>query len=119
MPRRPPARVRASSHPRRFPLNVTPSINGLPLYLVAAIYRLENTKNYLDPGEVSLAIRHWSGFVRSPSRRAWWEESSCGVRECFPDPYEARALLEAVAYGLSQRHAREFRRYLAALDALL
>ncbi|MFF0735936.1 hypothetical protein ACFYVK_30475 [Streptomyces chartreusis] len=38
---------------------------------LSEIFRLEHTRNYLQPGDVSKAVRLWKDYVQRPERQLW------------------------------------------------
>jgi len=86
---------------------------------MAEISRLEHRHPEMSPGWTRALVEIWRRFVRTPHHRLWEEgDGGCGVWECCGDPHEARVMLEAVAYRMSSRRAREFRALLRGLDDL-
>ncbi|MEW2417487.1 hypothetical protein AB0953_27715 [Streptomyces sp. NPDC046866] len=64
---------------------------------MAEIARLEGTRNYLEPGDIVLALDRWKQYVRSPERRQWHECEWGSVHwYCCGNPLEGRALLDGV-----------------------
>ncbi|MEU1312444.1 hypothetical protein ABZ419_26630 [Streptomyces cinnamoneus] len=123
MPRRRPEQVRAGLARRRRPYAPynSPSvvIDGLSARTLAEISRLERTRTYLHPGDVSRAVRLWKDHVRLPLRDlAHHYEHGCLYGDCCGDPLEARVLLDKIMQALSRRGARELRAALHRLDEL-
>ena len=118
MPRRRPGRVRDGipRHPRP---EATPVIDGLSARALSEIFHLERTRNYLQPGDVSAAVRLWKDYVHRPERQLW-HDSECGDAQwdCCGNPLEARALLDATMQAMSPRRARELRRIVSRFDAV-
>ncbi|MEW2160887.1 hypothetical protein AB0950_37530 [Streptomyces sp. NPDC007189] len=98
----------------------TTHIDGLPSRVLSEIARLERSRNYLCPGDVSAALRHWREYVHLPQRRLW-QDYECGSPYsycCEEDPFAARALLDTVMRALSARNSRELRRIVGRFDAV-
>ncbi|MFF4189111.1 hypothetical protein ACFYZ9_38575 [Streptomyces sp. NPDC001691] len=93
--------------------------------MLSEIDRLERTRNYLCPGDVSQAVRLWEDFVHRPARELWrdydglWhDDDSLNLHwYCCGDPLEARLLLDAAMRAMSPRRARELEKIIDRLDA--
>ncbi|MEU4173400.1 hypothetical protein AB0F46_42115 [Streptomyces sp. NPDC026665] len=86
---------------------------------MSEIVRLERTRNYLQPGDISAAVRLWKDYVRHPERRLWDDYEWGNVHwYCCGNPLEARALLDTVAQALAPRSARELRQIISRFDAV-
>jgi len=86
---------------------------------MAEILRLEHTRNYLQPGDISAAVQLWKDYVRRPERELWHDYEWGNVHwYCCGNPLEARALLDDVTPALSARSARELRQIISKLDAV-
>ncbi|MGI5414184.1 hypothetical protein ACQEV9_46295 [Streptomyces chartreusis] len=86
---------------------------------LAEIFRLERTRNYLQPGDVSRAVRLWKDYVQRPERQLWQDYEWGNVHwYCCGNPLEARALLDAVLQAVSPRNARELRKVVGRMDAV-
>ncbi|MGW4893052.1 hypothetical protein ACWEQL_12435 [Kitasatospora sp. NPDC004240] len=119
MPRRRPVRVRAGL-PLRRARAAKPVIDGVSSRALSEIARLERTRNYLRPGDVTTAVRLWSEHVRRSERQRRHDDEWGTVhRYCCGDPVEARALLGTVMRAMSPRNARELRELVDRLDAAL
>lgn len=117
MPRSRPGHLRAVISRRRTP-DAKPVIDGLSSRTLSEIFRLESTRNYLLPGDVSTAVRLWKDYVRRPERQRWHDYEWRNVHwYCCGDPLEARALLDTVMQALSPRSARELRQIVSRFDA--
>ncbi|WP_405918162.1 hypothetical protein [Streptomyces sp. NBC_00728] len=83
------------------------------------VIRLERSRNYLRPGDVSAAVRLWRDYVHRPERQLWNDYESGDVHwDCCGNPLEARALLDTVIQAMSPRNARELRRIVGRFDAV-
>ncbi|MFC9819992.1 hypothetical protein ACFWG6_00475 [Streptomyces erythrochromogenes] len=83
------------------------------------IFRLEQTRNHLRPGDVSAAVRLWKDYVHRPGRLLWQDYERSDVHwHCCGDPFEARALLDTVMRALSPRSARRLRAVVGRFDAV-
>ena len=83
------------------------------------ILRLEHTRTYLQPGDISAAMRVWKDYVHRPERRLWHDYEWDDVHwYCCGNPFEARALLDTVMQAISPRSARELRKAISRFDAL-
>lgn len=84
---------------------------------MSEIFRLERTRNYLQPGDVGAAVRLWKDHVRR-SERDLWHDYEWGNAHwyCCGNPLEARVLLGTLTSALSRRSARELRLIIARLD---
>ncbi|MFG2627544.1 hypothetical protein [Streptomyces sp. NPDC048473] len=118
MPRRRPGHLRAgiSRHRTR---DAKPVIDGLSSRALSEIFRLERTRNYLQPGDVSAAVRLWKDCVHRPERELWHDYEWGNVHwYCCGNPLEARALLGTVMQAMSPRSARELRQIISRFDAV-
>ncbi|MCZ4603499.1 hypothetical protein O3S80_06835 [Streptomyces sp. Lzd4kr] len=96
-----------------------PVIDGLSSRALAGILRLERTRNYLQPGDISAAVRLWKDYVHRPERQLWQDYEWGNVHwDCCDNPLEARALLDAVMQAMSPRNARELRQLVNRIDAV-
>ncbi|MFB8031374.1 hypothetical protein ACFC5Z_00105 [Streptomyces sp. NPDC056004] len=121
MPRRGPGRVRGGvpRHPTPDARPVIGAIDGLSSHALADIARLERTRNYLRPGDVTAAVRLWKDYVHRPERALWQDYEWGNVHwYCCGSPLEARALLDTVMQALPPRSARELRRIIGRSDAV-
>ncbi|MFE4870892.1 hypothetical protein [Streptomyces sp. NPDC056682] len=124
MPRRRPGHVRAGL-PRRHRTQNTKHNGSLPPRVRSEIDRLERTRNYLCPGDVSKAVRLWKEFVHRPERELWrdydalWhhDDSLHLTWDCCGNPLEARLLLDTVMRAMSPRGARELQKTINNLDS--
>ncbi|MFF9979148.1 hypothetical protein [Streptomyces erythrochromogenes] len=83
------------------------------------IFRLEQARSRLRPGDVSAAVRLWKDYVHRPERLLWQDYEWDDVHwQCCGDPFEARALLDTVMRALSPRSARRLRAVVGRLDAV-
>lgn len=118
MPRRRPGRIRAGI-PRHRTQEARLDIDGLSSRALCEILRLERSRNYLQPGDVSAAVRLWQDYVHRPERQLWREYEWGNVHwYCCGDPFEARALLDTVMQAMSPGNARELRRIVSRFDAV-
>ncbi|MFD5522478.1 hypothetical protein [Streptomyces sp. NPDC127066] len=86
---------------------------------LSEIVRLERTRNYLRPGDVSTAVRLWKDYVHRSERRLWHDYEWGNVHwYCCGDPFEARALLDSVMQAMAPRSARELRQIVSRFDAV-
>ncbi|MFE7836983.1 hypothetical protein ACFU53_13315 [Streptomyces sp. NPDC057474] len=86
---------------------------------LSEIFRLERTRNYLQPGDVHAAVRLWKDYVHRPERELWHDYEWGNVHwYCCDDPLEARALLDTVMQAISPRSARELRQIISRFDAV-
>ncbi|MFD3616479.1 hypothetical protein ACFWWT_14840 [Streptomyces sp. NPDC058676] len=85
---------------------------------LSEIFRLERTRNHLQPGDVSAAVRLWKDYVHRPEGRLWHDYEWGNVHYCCAGPLEARALLDTVMQAVSPRSARELRRVVSRFDAV-
>ncbi|MFF7243526.1 hypothetical protein ACFZBU_06460 [Embleya sp. NPDC008237] len=86
---------------------------------MSEIFRLERTRNYLEPGDVGSAVRLWKDYVQRSQREQWHDYEWGNVHwYCCGNPLEARALLDTVTQALSRRGARELRRTIEKFDAV-
>ncbi|MFD7258387.1 hypothetical protein [Streptomyces sp. NPDC059874] len=82
------------------------------------ILRLERTRNYLEAGDVVLALDRWRQFLRCPDSREWDACEWGSVHwHCCGSPLVGRVLLDAVMQALSPRSARELRTFIDRYDA--
>ncbi|MDL4775816.1 MULTISPECIES: hypothetical protein [Thermomonosporaceae] len=96
-----------------------PVIDGLSSRALSEIQHLEHTRNYLEPGDVSAAVRLWKDYVHRSERRLWDDYEWGDVHwYCCGDPLEARALLDIVMRAVSPRSARELRRIISRSDTV-
>ncbi|WP_328393905.1 hypothetical protein OHS70_04575 [Streptomyces sp. NBC_00390] len=119
MPRRRPDPLRADipSRPRR--PYARPVIDDLSSRALAEVARLERTRNYLQPGDVSAALRLWKDYVHRPERQLWDDYEWGNVHwYCCGNPLEARALLDTVMTAMLPRSARELRTFVSRFDAV-
>ncbi|MEU5159610.1 hypothetical protein AB0G74_08365 [Streptomyces sp. NPDC020875] len=97
-----------------------PGIDRLSSRALAEIHRLERTRNYLQPGDVSAALRRWKEYVHKPARELWHDDEFGNVCwYCCGDPFDGRALLDGVVRAMSPRGARELREIVEGLDAFM
>ncbi|MFJ8753300.1 hypothetical protein ACIREO_28800 [Streptomyces sp. NPDC102441] len=116
MPRNRAGHRRGPAHHRR-PDGTSTVIDGLSARTLAEITRLELSRNYLAPGEVSAAVRTWKQHRRQPQKVLWREDELGSTHwDCCGDPHEARELLGTVMAAVSPRAARELRRVVSRLD---
>ncbi|MFF2368877.1 hypothetical protein ACFVU0_40075 [Streptomyces sp. NPDC058122] len=86
---------------------------------LSEIVRLERTRNYLEPGDISAAVRLWKGYVHHPEHLLWHDYEWGNVHwYCCGNPLEARALLDTVMRAMTPRSARELRRAVSRFDAV-
>ncbi|MFD7679187.1 hypothetical protein [Streptomyces sp. NPDC060187] len=86
---------------------------------MSEIIRLEHTRNYLQPGDVSAAVRLWKDYVHQSERDLWHDYEWGDVQwYCCGNPLEARALLDTVMQAVSQRSARELEQIVSRSDAV-
>jgi len=117
MPRRPPARVRASN--RRLPRSPFPRRHPrIPCgssTLHAAIRLLELHDRDLGPGDVASALDRWRRIANRPTPNplGYGFAAQCGIWGCCPPSREA---LDIAIRRLPPRPARELRRLVAPLD---
>ncbi|WP_395575733.1 hypothetical protein [Streptomyces sp. BK79] len=96
-----------------------PVVDGLSSRALSEITRLEHTRNYLRPGDVSAALGLWRKYVHQPERDLWHDYEWGNVHwYCCGDPLKARALLDTVMRALSPRSARELRMIVNRSDAV-
>jgi hypothetical protein len=119
MPRRRPGRIRAGAPGSHGTTGAGSVIDGLSSRALSEITRLEHTRNYLHPGDVSTAVGLWKDYVHQPQRDLW-QDYECGNTHwfCCGDPLEARLLLDIVMQAVSPRSARELRRIVSRSDAV-
>ncbi|GAA1500538.1 hypothetical protein GCM10009760_62150 [Kitasatospora kazusensis] len=94
-------------------------IDGVSSRALSEIAHLERTRNYLQPGDVTAAVRLWKDHVHR-SERQLWQDYEWGNAHwyCCGNPFEARALLGTVMHAMSPRSARELRKIINKLDAV-
>lgn len=120
MPRRRPGHARAGIPDRQQSHRPKPAIDGLSPRALSEIVRLERTRNYLQPGDISSALRLWKDYVRRPARELWHDDEFGNVHwYCCGNPHEGRALLDGVIRAMSPRGARELRKIVEELDAFM
>ncbi|MDX3523607.1 hypothetical protein [Streptomyces scabiei] len=120
MPRRRPGRIRAGIPDRQQSQQSRPSIDRLSPRVLSEIVRLERTRNYLQPGDTSAALRLWKDYVHRSERELWHDDEFGDVHwYCCGNPLEGRALLDGVIRAMSPRAARELRKIIDRLDAFL
>ncbi|MEU2728779.1 hypothetical protein ACIPEL_25320 [Streptomyces griseoviridis] len=118
MPRRRPGHLRAGAPCGHRTTRTRQVIDGLSSRALSEIIRLEHTRNYLWPGDVSAAVGLWKDYVHQPARTLWHDyEWGNPHGYCCGDPLEARALLDTVMRALSPRSARELRTVVKRSDA--
>ncbi|MEV7185554.1 hypothetical protein [Kitasatospora sp. NPDC093102] len=94
------------------------AIDGVSARALAEVARLERTRNYLRPGDVTAALRRWRAYVHRPERLLWQDYGEGDLHwYCCGNPWDDRELLEAVMHALSPRHARELRAAVGRWDA--
>jgi hypothetical protein len=119
MPRRRPGQIRVGVPGSHRTTGARPVIDGLSSRALSEIIRLERTRNYLQPGDVSAAVGLWKDYVHQPERALWHDYEGGNVHwYCCGNPLEARALLDAVMQALSPRSARELRKIVSRSDAV-
>ncbi|MET9736198.1 hypothetical protein ABZZ79_37930 [Streptomyces sp. NPDC006458] len=100
-------------------MGARPPIDGLSSRALSEITRLERTRNYLQPGDVSAAVGLWKDYVHQPERVLWHDYEWGNVHwYCCGNPLEARALLDTVMQAMSPRSARELRKIVSRSDAV-
>ncbi|WP_234437146.1 hypothetical protein [Streptomyces maremycinicus] len=120
MPRRRPGQIRADSLGNHRTTDARPVIDGLSSRALSEIIRLEHTRNYLQPGDVSTAVGLWKDYVHQPELALWHDYEWGNVHwHCCGNPLEARALLETVMQAMSPRSARELRKIVTRSDAFV
>ncbi|MFD9332567.1 hypothetical protein [Streptomyces sp. NPDC060065] len=86
---------------------------------LSEISHLERTRNYLQPGDVSTAVRLWKDYVHRPQRQLWQDhEWGNAYWDCCGNPLEARALLDTALRAMTPRSARELRQIISRFDAV-
>ncbi|WP_234343212.1 hypothetical protein [Streptomyces fulvoviolaceus] len=86
---------------------------------LSEVFRLERTRNYLQPGDVSAAVRLWKDYVHRPQRELCHDYEWGNVHwYCCGNPFEARVLLDTVMQAISPRSARELRQIISRFDAV-
>lgn len=96
MPRRRPGRIRVGDPGNHRTTGARPVIDGLSSRALCEIIRLERSRNYLQPGDISTAVGLWRDYVHQSER----------------------ALLDTAMQALSPRSARELRKIVSRADAL-
>lgn len=118
MPRRRPGHLRAGISRHRTP-DTKPVIDGLSSRAQSEISRLERTRNYLQSGDASAAVRLWKDYVHRPERQLWHDYEWGNLHwYCCGNPLEARALLDTVTQAISPRSARELRQIVSRSEAV-
>jgi hypothetical protein len=118
MPRRRPRHLRTGIA-RHLTPDAKPVIDGLSSRALSEIFRLERTRNYLQPGDVSTALRLWREYVHRPERQLWHDYEWDDVHwYCCGNPFEARALLDTVMQAIPPRSAHELRHVVSRFDAV-
>jgi hypothetical protein len=119
MPRRRSGQIRAGAPGSHRTTGARPVIDGLSSRALSEIIRLEHTRNYLQPGDVSAAVSLWKVYVHQPECDLWHDYEWGNVHwYCCGSPLEARALLDTVTQALSPRSARELRKIVSRSDAV-
>lgn len=117
MPRRPPARVRASlrRHPRPTGRRRLPRIPHASSALHAAIQHLELHHWEFCHGDVARSFDRWRRIANrpTPAPLGYGFAGECGIWGCCPPSRDA---LELAILRLPARPARELRRLVAPLD---
>ncbi|MGV9704374.1 hypothetical protein [Streptomyces sp. NPDC003483] len=86
---------------------------------MSEIIRLEQTRNYLQPGDVSAAVSLWKDYVHQPERDLWHDYEWGNVHwHCCANPLEARGVLDTVMRAMSARSARELRKIVSRSDTV-
>ncbi|MFE4703622.1 hypothetical protein ACFRIC_41910 [Streptomyces sp. NPDC056738] len=86
---------------------------------LSEVVRLERTRNYLQSGDISKALRLWKDYVHRPEHLLWHDYEWGNVHwYCCGNPWEARALLDTVMQAVSPRSTRELRQLVGRLDAI-
>ncbi|MFD7921332.1 hypothetical protein ACFV3R_19155 [Streptomyces sp. NPDC059740] len=120
MPRRRPGRIRAGIPDRHQSPRSRPVIDSLSPRALSEVVHLERTRNYLQQGDISTALRLWKDYVHRPERELWHDDEFGNVHwYCCGNPLEGRALLDGVIQAMSQRGARELRKIIEELDAFM
>jgi hypothetical protein len=116
MPRRRPGRIRAGAPDSHRTTGTRPVIDGLSSHALSEIIRIEHTRNYLQPGDVSAAVE---GLRPQPERDLWDDYEWGNVHwYCCGNPLETRALLDSVMQAVSPRSARKLRRIVFRSDTV-
>ncbi|WP_206301184.1 hypothetical protein [Streptomyces populi] len=119
MPRRRPGQIRAGAPGSHRTTGARPVVDGLSSRALSEIIRLERTRNYLRPGDVSAAVGLWKDYGHRPERDLWHDYEWGDVHwYCCGNPLEARALLDTVMQALSPRSTRELRKIVSRSDAV-
>ncbi|WP_327321363.1 hypothetical protein OG735_01885 [Streptomyces sp. NBC_01210] len=88
--------------------------------MLSEIVRLERTRNYLQPGDTTAALRLWKDYVHRPEGQLWHDDEYGNAHwYCCGNPLEARALLDGVMQAMSHRGARELGKIITDLDAFM
>lgn len=119
MPRRRPGQIRAGAPTSHRATGTRSVIDGLSSHALSEIIRLEHTRNYLRPGDVSAAVSLWKNYVHQPARDLWHDYEWGNVHwYCCGNPFEARALLDTVMQAVSPRSARELQKIVSRSDVV-
>ncbi|GAA3916749.1 hypothetical protein GCM10023084_79820 [Streptomyces lacrimifluminis] len=119
MPHRRPGQIRAGVPGSHLTTGARPVIDGLSSRALSEIARLEHTRNYLQPGDVSTAVGLWKNYVHQPERDLWHDYEWGNVHwYCCGNPLESRALLDTVMQAISPRSARELQKVVSRSDAV-
>lgn len=82
-------------------MGAKPVLDGLSSYALSETTRLERTRDYLQPGDVSKAVGLWKRYVHQPERNLWHDYEWGYVHwYCCDNPLEARALLDTVMQAM-------------------
>ncbi|WP_406109984.1 hypothetical protein [Kitasatospora purpeofusca] len=94
-------------------------VDGVSSRALFEVGRLERTRNYLQPGDVTAAVRLWRDHVHHSERQLRHDYEWGNVHwYCCGSPSEARALLDTVLNAMPPRAARELRKIIDKLDAV-
>ena len=119
MPRRRPGQIRAGAPVSHRTTGARPVIDGLSSRALSEIIRLEHTRNYLQPGDVSTAVGLWRNYVHQPERDLWHDYEWGNLHwYCCGNLLESRALLDTVMQAISPRSARELQKVVSRSDAV-
>ena len=119
MPRRRPGQIRAGAPGSHLTTGARPVIDGLSSRALSEIARLEHTRNYLQPGDVSTAVGLWKNYVHQPERDLWHDYEWGNLHwYCCGNLLESRALLDTVMQAISPRSARELQKVVSRSDAV-
>ena len=119
MPRRRPGQIRAGASGSHLTTGARPVIDGLSSRALSEIARLEHTRNYLQPGDVSTAVGLWRNYVHQPERDLWHDYEWGNLHwYCCGNLLESRALLDTVMQAISPRSARELQKVVSLSDAV-